>query len=475
MKYSGFNEEMYHEAFIKTAQYIVRLTAEQDVYEHLNDMMINFFKVAWAAFAEKDKMGQLFLHHCTIHDPAIQEKILTENTRETISDVLSSGFVAMEIIPMPAPKMTVFLPITERNQTKCLMLVAHNSTEKLPNNLLNIYLAMVGIAGTTIERLSSELELRKHRDHLEEIVRIRTAELVLKNSQLEEEIIERNHAEQLLKNTHDELEETQGELLHVNETLEKRVAQEVLKNMEQKRMLIHQSRMAAMGEMIDNIAHQWRQPLNTLSILLFNFKDAYQYNEMDETFLEKNVADGNRLIQKMSSTINDFRNFFHPDKEKKVFSAMGQISEAVALVEASFKHNGISIHIDVPDDLMLSGFPNEYSQVLLNLLSNAKDAILKHRPLISGKVNIVLARQCDQGCISVIDNGGGIPQNILGRIFDPYFSTKEKGSGIGLYMSKMIIEDHMKGSITATNIEGGTEFRISVPLADNAQQNDLLL
>jgi signal transduction histidine kinase len=111
------------------------------------------------------------------------------------------------------------------------------------------------------------------------------------------------------------------------------------------------------------------------------------------------------------------------------------------------------------------GFPNEYSQVLLNLLSNAKEAIMAHNQTISGRVDIVLTEQDGQGCVSVCDNGGGIPIDILNRIFDPYFSTKGKGSGIGLYMSKMIIERNMNGSITARNIEGGAEFIVFAPLA----------
>ena len=111
------------------------------------------------------------------------------------------------------------------------------------------------------------------------------------------------------------------------------------------------------------------------------------------------------------------------------------------------------------------GFPNEYSQVLLNLLSNAKEAILLHNQMLSGRVDIVITEQDGQGCVSVRDNGGGIPDEILDRIFEPYFSTKEKGSGIGLYMSKMIIEHNMNGSITAKNIEGGAEFTVCTPFA----------
>ncbi len=257
------------------------------------------------------------------------------------------------------------------------------------------------------------------------------------------------------------------EILHINETLEQRVAQELVKNIKHEFLLIQQSRLAAMGEMIGNIAHQWRQPLNALGLLLYNIKDAYRFNKLDAAYLEQAVADGNRMVQKMSTTISDFSNFFRPDKEIVVFSALKQIKEAIVLVESSFLNSNISIHINAPQDLNLMGFPNEYSQVLLNLLSNAKEAILAHnkphRPTC-GRVDIVLSEQNRQGCVTVRDNGGGIPAEILDRIFDPYFSTKESGTGIGLYMSKMIIERNMKGGIKARNIEGGAEFIVASPL-----------
>ena len=261
-----------------------------------------------------------------------------------------------------------------------------------------------------------------------------------------------------------ELKRLEDELLHINETLEKRVAQEVQKNMEQERMLIHQSRMAAMGEMLGNIAHQWKQPLNGLNILFFNIRDAYNHHELDEAYIDQVVADGKRLALKMSATITDFRNFFRPDKEITAFSVTDQIRQAIVLMQPDFDKNEISVHVDARQDLMLSGFPNEYSHVLLNLLSNARDAILRFHPSLS-RVDVVVTAQDGQGCVRVRDTGGGIPEDILSRIFDPYFTTKQDGSGIGLYMSKMIIEDHMNGSISAKNIDGGTEFRVNVPLS----------
>ncbi len=268
-----------------------------------------------------------------------------------------------------------------------------------------------------------------------------------------------------------EQKRTEESIREVNATLEQRVGLEVSKSMEQERLLIRQSRLAAMGEMIGNIAHQWRQPLNALGLLLFNIKDAFQFGTLDADYLNAAVADGNRLVQKMSTTISDFSNFFRPDKQRLIFSAREQIREAAALVDSSFQNSGIAIHIDAPRDLKLEGFPNEYSQVLLNLLSNAKEAILARNRPFSGRVDIVLTALDGQGCVSVRDNGGGIPEAVLDRIFDPYFSSKEKGSGIGLYMSKMIIERSMNGSITAKNLAGGAEFIVASPLAaENAYQ-----
>ncbi len=280
-------------------------------------------------------------------------------------------------------------------------------------------------------------------------------------------IIELNAVPHVLNICRDitELKRTETELLHLNEILELRVSQEVERNLKHEHMLIQQSRMAAMGEMIGNIAHQWRQPLNSLGMLLFNIKDAYQFNTLDAAYLDQAVADGSRMVQKMSTTISDFANFFRPDKEMKIFSMLAQIKEAIALVESSFQNSNISIHIDAPHVLRLLGFPNEYSQVLLNLLTNAKEAILVHNQPYAGRVEIVLTAQDGQGCVSVCDNGGGVPEEILDRIFDPYFSTKERGSGIGLYMSKMIIERNMNGRITAKNIDGGAKFSVCAPLA----------
>lgn len=250
----------------------------------------------------------------------------------------------------------------------------------------------------------------------------------------------------------------------LNDNLEQMVQAEVSKNREKDQLMITQNRQAAMGEMIGNIAHQWRQPLNALAMVLTNIREAHQFDELDADCLAQLVADGNRLVQKMSSTINDFRNFFMPDKERVPFSALTQVNEAISLVESSFGNDNIKIQVTSNHDLKLYGFPNEYSQVLLNLLTNAKEAILA-RGAMGGCVEIELSEQLGKGCVTVRDNGGGIPENAMDRIFEPYFSTKKMGTGIGLYMSKMIIERNMNGTISARNVEEGAEFRVCTRLA----------
>lgn len=261
-----------------------------------------------------------------------------------------------------------------------------------------------------------------------------------------------------------ETRRTEEALRQLNETLEQRVAEELAKNRKKDLLMIQQSRMASMGEMIGNIAHQWRQPLNALALVLNNIKDAYVFNELDAEYLEQAVANGLRLIQKMSTTINDFRDFFRPDKSAVRFSALTQIREAITLVDAGFKHSNISIIVEASEDLQLEGFPNEYSQVLLNLLSNAKEAILEQaRP---GVVTIRLERRNHQACVTVEDNGGGVPDIVRDKIFEPYFSTKPMGTGIGLYMSKMIIERNMKGSLEVNNTAEGAAFTVTTPLTE---------
>jgi signal transduction histidine kinase len=272
---------------------------------------------------------------------------------------------------------------------------------------------------------------------------------------LSRDITGRKHAEEDLK--------------RLNETLTEEVRNQVAHNMEQERLLIQQSRLAAMGEMVHNIAHQWRQPINALTLLLANIKDSYEFNELTREYLDNEVKTGQRLIQGMSTTIDDFRNFFMPNKEKERFLTWDAIEAAIKLVFDSFAAHNIKIVREKSSEpCVVFGYPNEFAQVVLNILTNAKEAITVKK--IAGELGIGIKTDGNTVIVSIRDNGGGIPDEILGKVFDPYFTTKERGSGIGLYMSKMIMSN-MGGSIAIRNIGGGAETLLTLPLASNHDES----
>lgn len=229
----------------------------------------------------------------------------------------------------------------------------------------------------------------------------------------------------------------------------------------QERLLFQQSRLAAMGEMVGNIAHQWRQPLNVLSLLLANIRETSKRPSQDEASLEKWFIRSQQTIQRMSDTIEDFLNYFKPDKEQVAFDVCHCINSAIDLVELHYQQDQITISPPPPSEPCLGfGYPNEFTQVVLNALSNAREAILARG--IAGTIRISLAKQNDTLTVTLDDNGGGIPSDILPKVFDPYFTTKNTGTGIGLYMSKTIMQN-MGGDIGIGNGPEGARVQISLP------------
>jgi PAS domain S-box-containing protein len=245
------------------------------------------------------------------------------------------------------------------------------------------------------------------------------------------------------------------------ETVERlRILEELRKNGE---LLIAQSRMAALGEMIGNIAHQWRQPLNNLGLLVQQLPLFCELNEMSQDFVDDNAGKSMELIDHMSRTIDDFRNFFKPEKEKVEFKVQGEIAKTLSLIEASFQAHKIRIEVQTIADPVIYGYPNEFAQVLLNIMINARD-VLTEREINLPQVLIALATEQHRTVLTVTDNGGGIAQEIIGKIFDPYFTTKgpQVGTGVGLFMSKTIIEKNMGGKLSVRNVDNGAEFKIEV-------------
>lgn len=257
----------------------------------------------------------------------------------------------------------------------------------------------------------------------------------------------------------------ENELKALNEFLDKRVEEEINartkieKEQEMERQfLIQKSKLSSMGEMMGAIAHQWRQPLNVLNLNIQNLDDDFEEGKIDKTFIENFIAKNRKIIVFMSKTIDDFRNFFKIDKEKQHFSLKVAMTETIALQSAQFKKHHIEVEI-VGEDKIYYGFRGEFQQVILNIVNNAKDAILE-RKIMDGKITITL----NNNSIFIEDNARGIEATILERIFEPYFTTKEQGegTGIGLYMSKMIIEKNMAGKLDVQNTDLGAKFIISL-------------
>jgi len=249
------------------------------------------------------------------------------------------------------------------------------------------------------------------------------------------------------------------------EKLQNIIDLEIKKRLDSEYLLMQQSKLATMGEMIGHIAHQWRQPLAQLGGIFMNLDSAYHFKELDEKYLSEKLENGNKLIKYMSSTIDDFRHFFEPNKQKKVYNISEYIHSSIAIIQASFTFHHIQLNFTTSDDSLKSiGFPSEFSQVILNILANAQD-ILIARKIKTPTIDINVRDENNFIYIQIEDNAKGIDEKNIDKIFDIYFTTKERkeGSGLGLYMSKLIIETKLGGEIKANNSKKGAVFSISIP------------
>jgi len=228
-------------------------------------------------------------------------------------------------------------------------------------------------------------------------------------------------------------------------------------------MLFQQSKMAKSGEMIANITHQFRQPLNNLSYLLMNLKSRYENRTLDDAYFDKKIASAQEQLQFLSKTIDDFKEFYTPAKAKEPFSLTEAIRNSVAVIAPDLKSKGIVLEVvDCDDEIAIFGKKNELSQVLLALISNASDAL---SGVSEPKIILRSHSNGSEAMIRLEDNGSGISSDTLGKIFDPYFTTKSQGSGIGLYLCKMIIEKSFGGKIEVeSKVREGSAFTLSMAL-----------
>jgi signal transduction histidine kinase len=258
------------------------------------------------------------------------------------------------------------------------------------------------------------------------------------------------------------LEMKVNELDKFNRTLHNMVQEEVKKQREKENLLIQQSKLASLGEMIGNIAHQWRQPISAVSAIMMNIKWTAIANGVEKKFLDERINEANEQLNFMSQTIDDFRNFFKPNKEKEHFDLLKEVKKAQNILEAALQHNNIELKITIGKVITAYGYPNEFSQVVFNLISNAKDVLIE-RNIQNPKIDIDIYQDDNYTYCVISDNAGGIEEQYIDKIFEPYFTTKDvNGTGIGLYISKEIIHKHMKGTLHVVNTAVGAKFIISL-------------
>ncbi len=305
-------------------------------------------------------------------------------------------------------------------------------------------------------------------DEKEQKLSIAYEELERDNHELE--ILEKELVK-LNKSLEEKVQNKTKELQQLNEHLKEEIENEVELNRQKDTMLFQQSKMAAMGEMLENIAHQWRQPLSVISTSASGIKLEKEYGILTDEFLIDALGGIVRNTQHLSNTIDDFRDFFKTDKPKENFILKHALDKTLEIVSSKFKNRNIEV-VENIEDIEVFGLENELVQVIMNILNNAKDVLENIEA--QRYIFIDIYKKDEDVIISIKDNGGGIPDAIINRVFEPYFTTKHKsqGTGIGLYMSEEIVVKHMSGKIIVENEEyvyannkyKGAKFSIVLPL-----------
>ena len=254
------------------------------------------------------------------------------------------------------------------------------------------------------------------------------------------------------------------ELEHNNKELEKRVKEEVAKNREKDKLMFQQAKLASLGEMLGNIAHQWRQPLMEINSLFLPIEGKIFLDmPLDKEEILETINKLNHITKYMSNTIDDFRDFFATDKEKIRFQLLEQINSTINIISGGLKTHNIKLDIIIQKNPEMIGYKNDYSQVLINIISNAKDVLIQ-RKIKNPYIKISIFEENENIVTTVEDNAGGIKVNPIEKIFDPFFTyEKVGGSGIGLFMSKLIIEKNMSGKLSVKNSAEGAFFKIIIP------------
>lgn len=510
-----FSHEHQLKAFIKTAQYFAGLTSGQDIWKEASKALVRFFGADIAAFGTQRPDGGIELGERAFSVKGKMVELPEADMIRAADDVFESGFLTFISVQAVDPIAVSFFPIMHDNHVIAVMVAGHLSVTALTKESLDLYLALAGLIGATYSRKISETAVLQAKEDWERTFEAVPDMIALLDPQYRIVRANKAMADRLglttnecvgitcFKAVHgtDEappycpfrqvLADRQGHAVEMREDrlcgdflmsatplfskdgmllggvvvardiTDIKKAEESLRQND--RIMMQQSRQAAMGEMIGNIAHQWRQPLNVLGLYIQQLLFYYNQGEFSKELLEKNTDECINLINHMSRTIDDFRDFFKPEKEKTTFDVNQVIRQTISLIEESFRSQNISIVMHLEEDLWVNGYPNEYAQVIMNIIVNARDAASE---LVADNARIIVKsfREAHKAVVTITDNAGGIPVELFDKIFDPYFTTKgpDKGTGIGLYMAKNIIETGMNGKLTARNTGDGAEFMIVV-------------
>ncbi|ABV67831.1 two-component sensor histidine kinase [Aliarcobacter butzleri RM4018] len=260
-----------------------------------------------------------------------------------------------------------------------------------------------------------------------------------------------------------QVQNRENALESLNQNLSLKVQQGIEQAKQKDKKILEQAKLARIGSMISMIAHQWRQALSQLSGILMELETTTRFKKVDNNYILNAIDKSDKMIEFMSNTIDDFRNFYKPDKKKEDFYVSNACKKAINIIDATLENLGINLILDIKDDKKIFGYPTEFSQVILNIISNAKD-ILIERNIKNPKIEINIESKGVLSIITIKDNAGGIEEKNLEQIFDPYYSTKDlsKGTGLGLYISKLIIERNMGGDLSVSNNNEGAVFKIVV-------------
>jgi signal transduction histidine kinase len=282
---------------------------------------------------------------------------------------------------------------------------------------------------------------------------------ITKMAKAKQELIQEKNENDLLLQ---EISNKNAQLEQYNNHMQQLVKEEIKKNLEKQKMLELQARYSQMGEIIGMITHQWKQPLNAISMMTNVLKLKQKNGAINTKLLNEKLDDILMQVGYMSQTVNDFQHFFNPIKDKIYFNAYDSIQSVLELVKSEYFHQNIDVVLSGDKTLTVAGLPNELNQVVLSLLKNSKDEFVK-KPHDHMKIDINITHINNKAIITVTDNAGGIPEDIIDTIFDIYITTKKDGSGLGLNISKNMVEDHMNGKLSVRNTSDGAKFTIELP------------